>query len=173
MQRNPRILSLPPRKFLRSSASDAKQNTVQCDGTWNSVDAEAPKYHVLEFEETFSDLLKSLQYATQCDGISWNVRPSKFSSSPQAPVPHFHNLQCLGLSNIGTWRMEMYVGSFSECTTWFPSTHMICLCRKCFPCPTRTIGGHRRRWARRRWKGEGGRRRGVESSSPSHSGLTR
>ena len=135
MQRNPRILSLPPRKFLRSSASDAKQNTVQCDGTWNSVEAEAPKYHVLEFEETFSDLLKSLQYATQCDGISWNVRPSKFSSSLQAPVPHFHNLQCSGFSNIGTWRMEMYVGSFSECTNWIPlNSHDLPL-QKVFPLP--------------------------------------
>ena len=99
------------------------------------MEEEVLKYHVLEFEETFSDLLKSLQYATQCDGISWNVRPSKFSSSLQAPVPHFHNLQCLGFSNIGTWRMEMYVGSFSECTTWFPlNSHDLPL-QKVFPLP--------------------------------------
>ena len=59
-----------------------------------------PKYHVLGFEETFSDLLQSLQYAAQCNG-AWNfMERATLQIFLFPPVTQFHNLHSLGLSNI-------------------------------------------------------------------------
>ena len=117
----------------------------QCDGAWNFVER-ATRVQIF-FQPRFSHSFttSSLPQALQLQKDMWG------------------KILCVYIS------VKRQVFSFPCHLLW---THMICLCSKCLPIPTRTGEGHRKNLVQTRSKQKQEQRKRGGSSSSSHCRLT-
>ena len=134
------------------------------------------------FESTGNCLFSSNSYdirRTMRWGMKFRGTCDRPNFLPTSVLPQFHNLfPSSGFATLDGYGGKILCVYISVKRQVFSSpchllwTHMICLCSKCLPCPTRTGEGHKRTMVQTRSKQEEEQCKEGGSSSPSHCRLT-